>query len=449
MTEVHDSNQGKEIEIKLKDEIFSILFTPVRDTNYVNLYGLNITDRKRAEEEIRKNQKMLSEAENLAHIGSFEWNILEDKVTWSDELYRIFGLDQEKFDASFEGFLDRIHPESRQKVKKTIEEVCREGKSFSAEERIVRPDGTIRVLFSKGGTIKDGGGRIVKLVGTCQDITERKRAEEALQKAYGELEQKVEERTRALRQKQAQLVQSEKMASLGQLVAGVAHEINTPLGALKSNVDLFMRSVQRVESILSDPKMPSQVCKHPKLAKLFENIEKLNAVNKTAADRIVTIVNSLRKFARLDETELDEVDLHEGIENTLTLVRHELKNRIEVCKDYGKTPRVSCYPNRLNQVFMNLLVNASHAIQGQGKIFIKTRFKDNSVVVEIRDTGMGISKENLKRIFDPGFTTKGFGVGTGLGLSIVYQIVEDHRGRIEVESEVGKGTTFRLILPVR
>ena len=131
------------------------------------------------------------------------------------------------------------------------------------------------------------------------------------------------------------------------------------------------------------------------------------------------------------------------------MVHHELKNRIQVHKDYGRIPSIPCYPNQLNQVFMNLLVNASHAIEGVGTIFIKTRSNDGSVIVEIRDTGVGIPKENLTRIFDPGFTTKGFGVGTGLGLSIVYQIVQDHKGKIEVESEVGEGTTFRLILAVK
>jgi len=239
------------------------------------------------------------------------------------------------------------------------------------------------------------------------------------------------------------------MATLGNLVAGVAHEINTPLGALKSNNDIFIRSFVKVKSILSDPKVPSELREHPQLTRLFESIEKLNAVNRTAVERIVAIVISLRKFARLDEAELDEVDIHEGLENTLTLVHHEIKNRIEVHRDYEDIPLVKCYPNQLNQVFMNLLVNASHAIEEKGDIFIKTHLRDSTVVIEIRDTGIGIPKEDLLRIFDPGFTTKGFGIGTGLGLSIVYQIIEDHKGKIEVESQVGVGTTFRLLLPVR
>ena len=291
---------------------------------------------------------------------------------------------------------------------------------------------------------------LLKIVGAIfVNALERKRAEEELQRAYEELEQKVQERTRELREKQAQLVQTEKMATLGNLVAGVAHEINTPLGALKSNNDIFIRSFAKVKGILSDTNIPAEVREHPELTRLFDSIEKLNAVNRTATERIVAIVISLRKFARLDEAELDEVDIHEGLENTLTLVHHEIKNRIEVHRDYEDIPPIKCYPNQLNQVFMNLLVNASHAIEGVGEIFIKTHLRDGAVVVEIRDTGIGIPEEDLERIFDPGFTTKGFGIGTGLGLSIVYQIIEDHRGKMEVESQVGVGTTFQLFLPVR
>ncbi len=277
---------------------------------------------------------------------------------------------------------------------------------------------------------------------------EHKRVHEELRKANEELEQKVEERTKELRQKQTQLVQSEKMASLGNLVAGVAHEINTPLGALKSNNDVFIRSVDKMKTLIADLTGPADTPKDTALTKLFDGIDTLNEVNKTASERIVKIVSSLRTFARLDQAEMDTVDIHEGIESTLTLVHHELKRRIEIHKDFGNLPKISCYPNQLNQIFMNILVNASHAIEDKGDIYIKTYPENNKAVIEINDTGKGIPKDDLNRIFDPGFTTKSKGIGTGLGLSIVYQIIEDHHGSIEVESEIGKGTMFRIILPI-
>ena len=203
-----------------------------------------------------------------------------------------------------------------------------------------------------------------------------------------------------------------------------------------------------MKSLLADITGTEEEPKDPMLIKLFSSVEKLNEVSKTASDRIVNIVNSLRTFARLDKAEMDTVDIHEGIESTLTLVHHELKRKVGVHREFGTIPKISCYPNQLNQVFMNILVNAGHAIEDKGDIYIKTYAKDKKVIIEIKDTGRGIPKENLNRIFDPGFTTKSMGIGTGLGLSIVYQIIESHNGKIEVESEVGKGTVFKIILPM-
>jgi len=279
-----------------------------------------------------------------------------------------------------------------------------------------------------------------------RDVTERRRLQDDIRRANEDLEQKVEERTLELRKKQAQLVQSEKMAALGHLVAGVAHEINTPLGALKSNNDLAIRSLTKIHALVDAAQ--TDTGRLGDLERLLTSVEGLDSVNRTALDRIVTIVQTLRNFARLDKAELDTVNIHEGLDSTLTLVHHELKARINVHKDYGDLPLVDCYPNQINQVFMNVLVNAAQAIENKGDIYIRTYRMDDFVAVEIRDTGKGISEENLKKIFDPGFTTKGAGVGTGLGLSIVYQIIEDHKGKIEVESEVGRGTTVRVLLPI-
>jgi two-component system NtrC family sensor kinase len=252
-----------------------------------------------------------------------------------------------------------------------------------------------------------------------------------------------------LRAAQTQLVQSEKMAALGNLVAGVAHEINTPLGAVSSNTDLVSRALAKAKDALADQ---SQI---ERTRSFLEKATAMAEVSQEACRRIAEIVRSLRNFSRLDEAEHKPADLHEGLDSTLTLIAHLTKNRITVRREYGQLPQVPCHANQLNQVFLNILVNAAQAIAGEGEITIQTRQETAAgpgstpaAVVEISDTGCGIAPENLQKIFDPGFTTKGVGVGTGLGLAICYRIVANHRGRIEVESVRGRGTTFRIVLPI-
>jgi signal transduction histidine kinase len=170
-------------------------------------------------------------------------------------------------------------------------------------------------------------------------------------------------------------------------------------------------------------------------------------VIETGSQRVATIVRRLRSFARLDEAEIKMANIHEGLEDTLALIHHQLKDRIKLVKDFAPLEPIACYPGRLNQVFLNILMNAIQAIPETGQITVTTRKQDQQIHIAIHDSGCGIPPQNLKKVFDPGFTTKGVGVGTGLGLSICYQIMEDHKGEIRVESEVGKGTTFTLILP--
>jgi signal transduction histidine kinase len=259
----------------------------------------------------------------------------------------------------------------------------------------------------------------------------------------------LESANQELRDTQSQLVQSEKMAALGNLVAGVAHEINSPLGSISANADVSARALELLCKTMENKEVADTFDKYPKLQQAVKIINESNNTSRIAAKRIVEIVRSLRNFARLDEAEKNRVDLHEGIESTLMLLQHEIKQRIEVVKNFGDLPPIECIPNQLNQVFMNILLNASHAIEGEGKITITTKREGDWVVLEFADTGKGIEQENLVRIFDPGFTTKGVGVGTGLGLSISYRIIQEHGGSIAASSEVGKGTTFTIKLPVR
>ncbi len=310
--------------------------------------------------------------------------------------------------------------------------------------------GVIQVLNRRGGPFTDDDEHLlVALAGMGGVAIENARL-------YEHLEENVQERTveltrtlAELREAQTQLVQSEKMAALGDLVAGVAHEINTPLGAIVSNIDLMARALDRVRGSLADPAQRDAALGY--VTRVADTV----AVSREAARRITGIVGSLRNFARLDETERKAVDLHEGIESTLLLAQHLFKNRITVRRHYGELPRVDCFPNQLNQVVLNILVNAAHAIDGAGEISVSTHTapatetRPESVVIEIVDTGCGIPPEHLGRIFDPGFTTKGVGVGTGLGLAICYRIVAAHHGRIDVDSTPGRGTTVRITLPVK
>jgi signal transduction histidine kinase/ligand-binding sensor domain-containing protein len=274
------------------------------------------------------------------------------------------------------------------------------------------------------------------------------RRNRSLQRARDELELRVEERTQELRETQGQLIMQEKMASLGLLVAGVAHEINSPMGAVSSATDTSRRCVERITEMIHSNTTLADLLANERFQRALSTLGKNMQISTIGTERIEGIVSGLRNFARLDESDLQDADLHEGLDSTLSLLHHELKNSIELKLEYGDLPRLLCYPQELNQVFMNLLSNAMHALDEKtGQIRIRTWSDDDMVYVAIADTGRGISDDNLRRIFDPGFTTKGVGVGTGLGLSISYKIIEKHHGDIRVESVEGQGTCFTVSLP--
>jgi signal transduction histidine kinase len=259
---------------------------------------------------------------------------------------------------------------------------------------------------------------------------------------------------------QAQVLQAAKMASLGQLAAGVAHEMNNPAGFIYSNIDLLKGYIERLKSCLSD---------YDQLVLPPEAVERIRAIKKkidydnivadlgsilsdcyVGAERIRDVVQNLRLFSRLDDAAVTRVDLNEGIEATVRLLSGYYKSgRINLVRDYGQIPQVNCCGAQLNQVWMNLLVNAAQAIDSaKGEVRITTLCKERIVMVSVSDSGPGIPAEQLNKIFDPFFTTKPVGEGTGLGLSISHGIVERHGGKIEVESAPGRGATFTISLPV-
>jgi two-component system NtrC family sensor kinase len=267
-------------------------------------------------------------------------------------------------------------------------------------------------------------------------------------------------RKRELERLQAQLVHTEKMASLGQLSAGIAHELNNPAGFVYGNMDLLKGYVSELSKLFDAydqvalPEDATLVVDSLKTRIGYERIMgDLNSIIsdcREGAQRICDVVKNLRLFSRLDEAELKSIDIHEGIDSTIRLLSSYYGNgHIELRRDYTDLPLVNCYAGQLNQVWMNLLVNAAQAVRDAGEVTITTRLEGSLIAVAISDTGSGIPESDLSRIFDPFFTTKPVGEGTGLGLSISYGIVQRHGGTITVVSEVGKGTTFTVRIPIR
>jgi PAS domain S-box-containing protein len=323
------------------------------------------------------------------------------------------------------------------------------------------------------------GERIVGRVFGFNDITQRTQGEEALRDSRDRLEERVRERTtdlqaanahlqaekqrqeeliRKLEEAQNQLLQSEKMASIGQLAAGVAHEINNPVGFVSSNLGTLQRYINNmlrllaayeeseetmVDAVLADIR---RLKKEIDAAYLREDVVVLLSESLDGLQRVKRIVQDLKNFSHVDRSEHEVANLEAGMESTLNVVWNELKYKAKVVKEYGNIPAIECVPSQLNQVFMNLLVNAAHAIEEQ-VITISSGHDDTLVWVEVSDTGKGIAPEHLGRIFEPFFTTKPVGKGTGLGLSLSYSIVNKHGGHIDVRSQVGQGSTFRVVLP--
>lgn len=440
---------------------------------------------------LEQQKSNLAEAQKVAHVGSWEWDLISQQFKASVELLRILGENNSV--VNYHDYQKLIHPDDQEVYQTCIEEAIFRGKKFELDYRIVEADGLIRYVYGKGKPTLNDQGKTIRIVGTLMDITERKLAEKALQTSEAQLQQKtrqLEQTLQELQKTQAHLVQSEKMSSLGQLVAGIAHEINNPVSFIYGNITFAREYAKNLISLLevyqTEYKLTPEVqekIEEIDLNYLLNDFPKLLDSMQMGAERIQAIVKSLRTFSRLDESPIKDIDIHEGIDSTLLILQSRLKAYAEqipinIIKNYGKLPKVECYAGLLNQVFMNILVNAIDAIEDYSRkqtepknfwIQITTELNKNptafsgssfdlkqleqqkpdQVVIRIQDNGPGMPKSVQERLFDPFFTTKPTGKGTGLGLSISYQIITDkHKGQLECISQVGEGTEFIITIPV-
>jgi two-component system, NtrC family, sensor kinase len=316
-------------------------------------------------------------------------------------------------------------------------------------------DGHLIPVEINSGAFNHGGEQYSMAI--CRDISERLAAEQALLREKEEQAELI----RKLEETQGQLLQSEKLAAIGQLAAGVAHEINNPMGFIRSNLATLRGYAENLFEVVrayeeAEPLLPEDHAVRDRIARakhnadfsyLAEDMGGLIAESIDGADRVRRIVQDLRHFSRDGNSEWQRVDLHACLESTVNMVSSKIKNKAELVRDYGTLPPVECIPSQLEQVFVNLLVNAAQAIPEQGRIVISTRCRGDMVEIAFADTGQGIHVDALPKVFDPFFTTKPVGKGTGLGLSVSYGIVKKHGGNIEVVSEPGR-TVFTISLPI-
>jgi PAS domain S-box-containing protein len=450
--EVHDDHLGGD---------FMISTTPLYDDQGQMIGAVHlahdITERKRAEDRLRESEKRMSRAEEIANLGGWELDVVHNHLSWSDQVFRIFGLQPREFAASYDAFLDAVHPDDRAAVDDAYSGSLREGRDrYEIEHRIIRKaDGEVRIVHEKCEHIRDGAGTIIRSAGMVHDITERKKAEEALQEAHSELEKRVQERTAELSRAyekletemterakaEDQLRQSQKMEAVGTLAGGIAHDFNNILAAILGFTEMAL----------------DDVADRPEVERNLENVLK-------SAMRARDLVKQILAFSRKTSYERTPLSLTPLVKETVRLLRASIPATIEITlANAARSDTILASPVEIQQILMNLAANASLAMQEKGGALeiglTDIDLAPDSSAAEtdmppgeylqltVKDTGTGMSPHVMKRVFEPFFTTREVGKGTGMGLAVVYGIVKDLRGAITVESTPGKGATFRVLLP--
>lgn len=383
---------------------------------------LENTERQRTEEQLRKSQTQLAQAQQIARLGSWEWDLVENKVTWSEETKQLYGRTPEELGSPMEYCLKRVHPEDLSRVNQVMAESLRTHEPFVCDHRAILPDGTERVLQGRGEVLLNGQGKPIRMFGTVQDITETRRAEEAL------------------RRSEEQLRQSQKMEAVGRLAGGVAHDFNNLLTVIEGYCGLSLQEMTET---------------HP----LFKHTQEILR----AAERASSLTGQLLAFSRKQFLQPRVLQLNEVVQKMEKMLRRLIGEDVELSTAFDAAlGRVQADPSQIEQVILNLAVNARDAMPRGGKLTIKTAnitvdqkssFRNRVlepgeyVMLAISDNGLGMTDDVKAHLFEPFFTTKGLGKGTGLGLATCYGIICQSGGDIRVYSEPNSGTTFKIYLP--
>ena len=431
-----------EVRIKRKDgslanvdlSIFPILHEDGAPSCLVGI-GHDITERKRAEELVQRSEKKYRELVQNANSIIMRMDT-QGRITFFNEFAQsFFGYTEEEILG--QNAVGTVVPETGKEAEDMLRLLKNIGQNpedyANYESQNTRRSGEQAWVAWANRPIFDSGGQLVEVLCIGNDISELRQARSNLEEAY-----------RNLQKTQTRLIQSEKMAALGMLVAGVAHEFNNPISAVQSASDTLETGIGKFE-VLCGEQMGKMSVEEKKVLAVIKSCQRIIA---SGTERVASIVSKMKAFARLDEAEIQRVNINQNLEDTIAVFQHEIKSGIALRRDLQEIPMLICSPAKLNQLFIQLLRNANQACEDGGEIFISSHSDGKAIYVTISDTGQGIPEEILDRIFDPGFTTRSGGVGVGLGLSISYQIAQEHRGRIDVESEVGKGSKFVVVLPL-
>jgi PAS domain S-box-containing protein len=456
---VVDSGRAEHLVDQRDRRNYRQTFYPVNgEHGRVAVYSADITESHAAETALRRSEEHFRAFFERSMVGMASTSPAKGWIEVNQTLCDILGYSRDEL--LQRTWADLTHTDDlAEDVARFDNVVAGKTNEYAMDKRFMRKDGSIAHAHIAVRCVRLADGNIDYFVALIEDISERKARET-------ELAQRLAEMTalnHKLEDAQVQLLQSEKMASIGQLAAGVAHELNNPIGFVHSNLGTLDNYLRDIFDIVTACEAAAATAVNPidfaridalKAEKDFEflktDIFQLLRESRDGLTRVKKIVQDLKDFSRVGETEWQWADIHQCLDSTLNIVWNELKYKCTVSKQYAENlPQIRCLPSQLNQVFMNLLVNAAQAIPDKGELAISTRLtSDDAIQVCIRDTGTGISPQDLTRIFDPFFTTKPVGKGTGLGLSIAWAIIGKHHGKIEASSTVGAGTTFTLTLPV-